>query len=281
MALTTLAAVLAEARQKNYAVPAFNFWTYEDVVGILTAAQEKRSPVILMASPSCVTHLGLAIIAQMVRERAKLVDIPVVLHLDHAEDLNLLVQAMHNGFTSIMYDGSKLPIDENIANTQYTVRVARALGVSVEAEIGKMGKGEEGEAGIQILTDPDEAVRFCAETGVDALAIAAGTMHAMQTQQANIRFDIVEEISRRVNTPLVLHGSSGVRNEDLPLLSKTGICKINFGTKLRSTFVESCRNSLTNDPSLKNHVVLLDKAGKAVGEIVKDKISRLGSENRA
>jgi len=281
MALTTLAAVLADAKQKNYAVPAFNFWTFEDVVGILAAAQEKHSPVILMASPSCVTHLGLAVIGHIVRERAALVDIPVVLHLDHAEDLALLVQAMHHGFTSIMYDGSKLPIEENIANTRYVVQVGRALGISVEGEIGKMGKGEDGEAGKQILTDPEEAVRFCAETGVDALAIAAGTMHGMQTQQANIRFDIVQEISQRVSTPLVLHGSSGVRNEDLPLLSKTGICKINFGTKLRSTFVESCRDSLSKDPSLKNHVVLLDKAGKAVGEIVKDKISRLGSENQA
>ena len=143
MALTTLAAVLADAKQKNYAVPAFNFWTFEDVVGILAAAQEKHSPVILMASPSCVTHLGLAVIGHIVRERAALVDIPVVLHLDHAEDLALLVQAMHHGFTSIMYDGSKLPIDENIANTRYAVQVGHALGVSVEGEIGKMGKGEE------------------------------------------------------------------------------------------------------------------------------------------
>jgi fructose-bisphosphate aldolase class II len=206
--------------------------------------------------------------------------VAVVLHLDHAEDIGLVLRCMKNGYTSVMYDGSKLPVEENIANTQFVVRAARALGVSVEAEIGRIGRGEEGEEGSQVLTEPEGALYFYEKTGVDALAIAAGTSHGMQKQEAELRFDIIEKISRMANVPLVLHGSSGVKNEDLLRVVKTGISKINFGTRLRTAFVETCRSVLAADPGLKNHLTMIDSASKKVTEIVRDKIRYLGSSGK-
>lgn len=280
MALVTLKELTSKAQEAGYAVPAFNFWTYEDASCIIHAAEQMRSPVIVMASLSCMKHLGMQLTVSIVQSIAKEAAIPVVLHLDHAENPSTVIQAAAAGFTSVMYDGSKLPMEENIRNTQYVVKVAGALGVSVEAELGQLGRGEEGEETDQVLTDPSEAQEFVEKTGVDALAIAAGTMHGMQSQQADLRFDIIEEISRRLDTPLVLHGSSGVKNDDLPKAAETGICKINFGTKLRDTFVSSLRNVLTDDPSCRNHLNAFSAALQQVSLVVKEKIHFLGAENR-
>jgi ketose-bisphosphate aldolase len=280
MALVSLKEVVQPAFVGGYAVPAFNFWTIEDAKAIIRGAEEETSPVILMSSVSCVKHLGEKLVALIIRELAEQAKVPVVLHLDHAEDMGIVLRAMRNGFTSVMYDGSKLPVEENIANTQFVVKVAWALGVSVEAEIGMIGRGEEGEEGKQVLTEPEGALFFFENTKVDALAIAAGTSHGMQKQEAEIRFDIIDEISRIAKVPLVLHGSSGVKNEDLERVAKTGISKVNFGTRLRTAYVESCRSSLDGDPNLKNHLTMIDAASRVVTEIVRDKIRHLESSRK-
>lgn len=280
MALMDLRKMLRPAYEQKYAVPAFNFWTYDDAAAIIGTAAALRAPVILMASGSCVKYLGAALAADMVEKLSHRAGLPVVLHLDHAETVEECLAAAKAGFTSVMYDGSKLPVEENMENTRFVVRAAHAMGVSVEAEIGRVGRGEEGEDIAQVLTDAEGARDFYEATRVDALAIAAGTMHGMQTQQAQLRFDIVSAVSRAVDVPLVLHGSSGVRNEDLPLLCQSGICKINFGTRLRNVFVEACRAILADQPKLKNHLPMLLEARKAVGEVVRDKILRLGAANR-
>jgi fructose-bisphosphate aldolase class II len=281
MALVTLKDVVDRAYREGYAVPAFNFWTYEDALAIVKGAAELSSPVILMASLSCLKHLGEMLVVDMIRSIAEAVRIPVVLHLDHAEDVDTALRAMRNGFTSVMYDGSKLPIEENIKNTRLVVRVGRALGVSVEAEIGRVGRGEEGEAVTEILTEPEGALMFFSETQVDALAIAAGTCHGMQKQEAAIHFEIVEGISKLVAVPLVLHGSSGVRNEDLVRISRTGISKINFGTRLRRAFIERCSSLLGADPGMKNHLSLIEDSSVAITETVKEKIGFLGCGGKA
>jgi ketose-bisphosphate aldolase len=280
MSLVTLNDVVQRAYRGGYAVPAFNFWTIEDAKAIIRGAEAENSPVIVMSSVSCVKHLGERIVALVVRELAEEAKVEVVLHLDHAEDPGLAIRAMKNGYTSVMYDGSKLPVEENIATTQFVVRAARAMGVSVEAEIGRIGRGEEGEDSRQVLTEPEGALFFFEKTGVDALAIAAGTSHGMQKQEAELRFDIIEEISRLVKVPLVLHGSSGVKDGDLIRVAKTGISKINFGTRLRTAYVEACRGILAADPALKNHLAMIDGASKAVTEIVRDKIRHLGSTGK-
>jgi fructose-bisphosphate aldolase class II len=204
-----------------------------------------------------------------------------VVHLDHAEDLDTIFKAMNNGYTSIMYDGSKLPVDENITNTKVVVRVAHALGISVEAEIGRVGKGEEGEEAKEILTTPESAADFMQQTGVDGLAVAVGTRHAMQEQEAKIRFDIVEGISAAVEAPLVLHGSSGVTDEELRRIISTKFAKINIGTVLRKTFINSIRETLQSQPDLKAHDKLLQMASASVVEKVKEKIRILKSDGKA
>jgi len=281
MALVSLKEVVDRAHREGYAVPAFNFWTYEDAQAIVRGAEELSSPVILMASMSCLKHLGEELVVDIVYSIARKTHIPVVLHLDHAEDQGVVLRAMKNGFTSVMYDGSKLPIEENVKNTQFIVRVGRALGVSVEAEIGRVGRGEEGESITEILTEPEGALMFFSETHVDALAIAAGTCHGMQKQEAEIHFDIVEAISALVDVPLVLHGSSGVKNDDLVRISRTGISKINFGTRLRRAFVERCLAILREDPGIKNHLTLIENSSVAITETVKEKIGFLGCSGKA
>ena len=281
MSLITLKTAVAPALKSDFAVPAFNFFTFDDAKAIVAAAEELNSPVILMSSPSCIKSFGVEIAAAIMRNLALQASVPVVAHLDHAEDLDTIFKAMNNGYTSIMYDGSKLPVSENIANTKAVVRVAHALGISVEAEIGRVGKGEEGEEAEEILTTPESAADFMQQTGVDGLAVAVGTRHAMQEQEANIRFDIVDGISAAVEAPLVLHGSSGVTDEELRRIISTKFAKINIGTVLRKTFINSIRETLQAQPDLKAHDKLLQISSGAVVEKVKEKIRILKSDGKA
>ena len=281
MPLEYLKPVVDRAYAENWAVPAFNFWTVDNAVATVNAAAELKSPVILMASGSCVKHLGLDLISASVAKIAARVDIPVVLHLDHASDKSLIYRAIHSGFTSVMYDGSQLPFAENAANTQEVVNYAQAVGVSVEAELGSIGRGEEGEEQEAIFTEPDEAVKFIEMTKVDALAVAVGTCHGMQKQEAPIRHDIVKALSAVTTVPLVLHGSSGVTDDDLLVLQKTGLSKINFGTRLKYAFVEGAYTFLQDHPGTSNHVGAIESGMACQAEIVRQKIKLVGSENRA
>jgi len=280
MPLVNLNEVLIPAYKGDYAVPGFNFHNFEDAKAIIKAAEELKSPVILMAANGCIEHLGLDLSISTIKILADKATIPVVAHLDHANDMDLIFQAMAKGYTSVMYDGSSLPLEENIKNTALVVRIARALGVNVEAEIGKVGKSEEGEDIEEILTDPKIAKRFLEETKVDALAVAVGTTHAMQKQEAKIHFDLVEELSRTLDIPLVLHGSSGVKDEDLQRIVKTKFSKVNIGTRLKTVFVQKIREILNNDQNLKDQIKLFELAESAVIETVKEKIILLGSDNR-
>lgn len=281
MSLITLKEAVAPATNSDFAVPAFNFFTFDDAKAIVAAAEELNSPVILMSSPSCIKSFGVEIAAAIMRNLALQAKVPVVAHLDHAEDLDTIFKAMHCGYTSIMYDGSKLPVEENIANTKIVVRVAQALGISVEAEIGRVGKGEEGEDAEEILTTPESAADFMQQTGVDGLAVAVGTRHAMQEQEANIHFEIVDGISAAVEAPLVLHGSSGVTDEELRRIISTKFAKINIGTVLRKTFINAIRETLQLQPDLKAHDKLLQLSSGAVVDKVKEKIRILKSDGKA
>ncbi len=179
-----------------------------------------------------------------------------------------------------MYDGSMLPVEENIANCKIVVKVARTFGVSVEAELGRVAKGEEGESAVEILTDPSDVVMFCEQTDVDALAVAVGTVHGMQKQEANIHLDLVDAISKVSPVPLVLHGSSGASSEDLRYIATTAFSKINIGTRLKTVFTEGIREILKNNEELKDQLTLLKMAAPRVKETVKEKIELLGSGNR-
>ncbi|WP_041083881.1 class II fructose-bisphosphate aldolase [Thermotoga profunda] len=280
MPLVTLRELVQKAYKSNYAIPAFNIHTYEDAVAIVKGAEEMKSPVILMASPSAIKHLGIKIAACIMNDLAENATVPVVSHLDHATDLDIIFKAMKAGFTSVMYDGSSLSFEENVHNTKLVVKVARAFGVSVEAEIGRVGKSEEGEELQQILTEPESAKAFFEQTQVDALAVAVGTAHAMQKQEAQINFERVEQIQEVVDVPLVLHGSSGVPDEDLTKISKMRFGKINIGTVLKTVYVKKIREILQNKPDLKDQIILLKDASCAVTEMVKHKIKLLNSNQR-
>ncbi|HAA86577.1 MAG TPA: ketose-bisphosphate aldolase [Kosmotogaceae bacterium] len=275
MALVTLAEVLNDAYRNGYAVAGFNFYTYEDASAIVRGAEELDSPVILMASGKAIKHLGVDYAASTVKVLAERASVPVVAHLDHATDLKTIFQAIKHGFTSVMYDGSMLGIDENIKNTKLVVSVARALGVSVEAEIGRVGMSEEGEDIGEILTDPDSASEFYDSTGVDALAVAIGSAHGMQKQEASLDLDLAREIHESVDVPLVLHGSSGVRDEDLRQIARYGFAKINIGTKLKHVFAQGIRDLCNSSTYVPDPLKIVVNASQEISHVVKEKIALL------
>lgn len=282
MALYTLKEVLKDAFKNGYSVPGFNFYTYEDAMAMVKGAEELNSPIILMASGSCIKHLGHDLAFEIVNALAKRTKVPVVCHLDHADKMDSIYKAIKAGFTSVMYDGSILPIEENLKNTIMVVSVAHAVGVSVEAEIGRVGKSEEGEdLHPEVLTEPEWAKDFAEKSNVDALAVAVGTCHAMQKQEANLQLDRAREINGAVSVPLVLHGSSGVKNEDLKVLGSYGFAKVNIGTKLKTTYADGIKAECEKEPFKRAALNLLTNAGKKVTEVVKEKIELLGSENKA
>ncbi len=277
MSLATLAEVLNPAYENGYAIAGFNFYTYEDASAILRAAEELGCPVILMASGNAIKHLGVEYAACTVRTLADRVDIPVVAHLDHATDLALIVQAMNRGFTSVMYDGSLLAVEDNIRNTQFVVRVAKTLGVSVEAEIGRVGMSEEGDDISEVLTEPQAAKDFCEKTAVDALAVAIGSAHGMQKQEAYLNLELARQIHHVVNVPLVLHGSSGVKDEDLRKVASYGFAKINIGTRLKHVFAKGMKDLCVSESFRPDPLWIVKRASQSIDEVVKEKISLLRS----
>lgn len=234
MPIVTLNELLDKALRQRYAVPAFNVWTFQDAITYVEASEQTRSPLILQASATCIEHNGLAFTWQLISNAIKAAKIPVVIHLDHAKDLALIQEALELGFTSVMFDGSQLHIEENIEKTLLAKSIADRYGASLEAEIGHVVKHDNG---IPKATSPEEAALFVSETGVDALAVAVGTRHGMQKREAPLDFDLLKELSRKLSLPLVLHGSSGVRDADLAAVADSGICKVNFATRLRRVFI--------------------------------------------
>lgn len=246
--LANLKDVLIPALEGGYAVAAFNVFGFEDARAVVDAAEEAAAPVILAANPGIVDFMGLDLIAAMGRGLAETTSVPVCIHLDHARDLDTLFKAVDAGFTSVMYDGSQLPLSENVAETIRAVEYAHRSGVSVEAEIGSVPYFEGDEHVRDELTDPAQARRLAEETGVDALAVAVGNVQRLREKSAVIDFDRLAAIEEVVRIPLVIHGSSGIREADLVRLARTRVCKFNIGTALRAAFAAALRRELAADP---------------------------------
>src|SRR5690554_5110562 len=236
--------LLLQAQKNKYAIGAFNVNNMEIIQAIISAAEELNSPVILQASQGGIKYAGIDYIAGLGKIAGRNANVPVALHLDHGTDFDQVMLCLRHGFSSVMIDGSRFPLEENIAFTKRVVDIAHTLGVSVEAELGKIGGTEdhivvdEREA---TFTDPDEAKRFVEETGVDSLAIAVGTAHGVYKGEPKIDFDRIKAIRSKVDVPLVLHGSSGVPYEALKKAVSLGICKINIDTDLRISFTDGVR----------------------------------------
>ncbi|MGQ9676615.1 MAG: class II fructose-1,6-bisphosphate aldolase [Chloroflexota bacterium] len=276
--------LLQAAFEGKYAIGAFNAFNLEMVQAIVEAAEEERSPLILQISQGAIKYAGLEQATEMVKVAAQLASVPVVLHLDHGTDFAQVVRCLRAGFTSLMYDGSAKPFDENVAVTRHIVEMGHAVGVSVEAELGRIG-GVEDHLNVSELeatmTDPKEARRFVELTGVDSLAVAVGTVHQMTTRTAQINFERISALREAAGIPLVLHGASGVPDEGVREAVARGICKINIATHLNKAFVEAVGQALAANPGVVDPRKILVRGKEAVKEGVREKIRLFGSNGRA
>lgn len=284
MALIPMSVLLERAQKEGYAVGAFNTNNLEIVQGIVEAAEELESPVILQASQGAIKYAGLDYIVAMVRAAAERVKIPVALHLDHGTSFEQAVQCIRAGFSGVMFDGSKYDFEENIAKTIEVVRVAKPTGVSVEAELGKIGGTEDDihvDEADALMTVPEEAKEFVQRTGVDALAIAIGTAHGPYKGEPRLDFTRLEKIRNIVDTPLVLHGASGVPETAITKAIELGICKINIDTDLRQAFTAAVVKVLQDKPEEYDPRKVLGPAREALKQVVKQKITLFKSAGRA
>ena len=276
--MTNLAAILQPAYEGKYAVGSFNSYNFETFRGSIEAGIETNTPIIAAFGAKYLANMSLDTAHAIVYSLAKDIDIPVCLHLDHCKDMAVVFQAIKAGFGSVMYDGSALPFEENIANTKAVCAAAHACGVSVEAELGSLAAGEKSHEGsasdVQAYTDPKAAKRFAEETGVDALAVSIGTVHGMYKGKPNIRIDILKAINAELGIPLVLHGGSGTPEKDIRDCIANGISKINVNTEISSYAVEKSAAGLAEkQPHFS--VLSLDQIGY-VKEIVKKYIAFFG-----
>ena len=255
MTLATLSEVLQPALAGGYAVAGVVVLGWEDARAYVAAAEAQNAPLILQAGPGCRAHTPLPVLGAMFRHLAEGASVPVVAHLDHGYQVEECRAAIAAGFTSVMYDGSKLSLEDNIATTKEIADLARSAGVSIEGEIGYVGY----DAGAESRgTDPAEAARFAAETGVDAMAISIGNVHLQQTQSAAVDFDLLRAIEAATDVPLVLHGSSGIPVDvRRQLATQHKICKFNVGTELRQVFGAALRAELEAHPDQFDRVALL------------------------
>ena len=229
--LVTLNEILTIAEERKCAIGAFNTPNLECITAVLNAAEQLNVPVMITHAELHESVAPLAVIGPVMVQAAKNAKVPVCVHLDHCETLSYMEQALKMGFTGVMYDGSTLPYEENVANTKIAVAMAKEYGANVEAEIGQLASregGTEENAGGPVYTDPDLAVRFCSETGIDALAPSFGTAHGIYKSKPVLDLDRVKVIAEKTKLPLVMHGGSGVSDEDYRTAIRNGIRKINY-----------------------------------------------------
>ena len=244
--LTTLSEILKDANERHYAVGAFNCLSLENVMGALEAAEELRSPIILQLAEVQFPEAPMELMAPLFLEAAKRASVPVCVHLDHGQSLETCVRAIRLGFTSVMFDGAALPFEENVATSKAVTRIAKAAGVDMEAELGKVG--DCGKDTADVFTDVEESVRFVQETGIDALAVAIGNLHGHYVHTPKLNIHRLIEIHEANQLPLVLHGGSGTSVEDFKACIHNGICKINVATAIQRGIMKRMNERLAQKP---------------------------------
>jgi fructose-bisphosphate aldolase, class II len=255
--LVNLNDLLPAAAKAGHAVPCFNVFGNEEVVAVLAAAESLGRGVILACNKDMATHMGVHGFAGMLRGLAAATSVPVCVHLDHCYEEDIVFDALRAGFTSVMFDGSQLPLEENIARTARVALVAHAFGASIEGEIGSVPYTEGRDHIRSELTEPSDALAFAQRSGVDAMAISVGNVHRLQTSTSEIDFERVARIAALTEVPLVIHGTTGIRDNDLLRLKKLRVAKFNIGTTMRMTFARSLRASLDADPAQFDRLVLM------------------------
>lgn len=287
MPLVSMKEMLEKAKREKYAVGQFNINNLEFAQAILQAAQEENSPVICGVSEGAARYMGgyktvVNMITALIEEYN--ITVPVAIHLDHGSSFENCVKAIDAGFTSVMFDGSHLPLEENIANTKKVVDVAHALGVSVEAELGRIG-GQEDDLSVDdaeaFYAVPEECERLVKETGVDCLAPALGSVHGPYKGEPKLGFDRMKIINELVGVPLVLHGGTGIPTKDLKKAIEYGHAKINVNTENQIAMTKKVREILEQKPDLYDPRKYLGPAREIIKETVIGKIREFGSNNKA
>ncbi len=279
MTLATLSQVLQPAVKGGYAVPGLVCLGWEDMRAYAMAAQAEGAPVILQAGPSSRAHTPLPVLGAMFRHLAASVDVPVVAHFDHGYTLDECREALDAGFTSLMYDGSRKPLAQNIDETAQVAALAHAAGISCEGEIGFVGySGGEGSAG----TDPEEAAIFARDSGVDAMAISVGNVHLQTDHEGGLDEARIRAIEALTSVPLVIHGGSGVPHaQRAALAGGSHIAKFNIGTELRMAFGKALRKAVNADLGRFDRVAILKETHDPVFEAARAVIRGLGASGKA
>lgn len=293
--LVTMKEMLADAKAKKYAIPAFDVSNYEMIKAVIDVCEEERSPALFMCLKPDMQNKGIKFITAMLREAAENYTVPVCIHLDHATDIEDIKEAIDNGFTSVMYDGSVLSFSENAAKTKEVVDLAHAKGVSVEAELGHVcdaiaGTGEDALLGNadakeenpeDTLTDPEEVKKFIEITGVDALAVAIGTAHGVYRSTPTLRIDRLMEIEEVAGIPLVLHGGSGTPDDQVKEAIKHGITKINVYSDVLNGLNTGLKDKLNNIQNMSMWpIYVFEDAQTRMREVIREKIRTFGSNGR-
>ncbi|MBX2823345.1 MAG: class II fructose-bisphosphate aldolase [Gammaproteobacteria bacterium] len=274
MTVATLAEVLQPALRQGYAVAGVVTLGWEDMRAFVEAAELEGAPVILQAGPGCRAHTPLPVLGKMFLHLAEQASVPVVAHLDHGYSFDECREALDSGFTSLMYDGSRKPLAQNIDETAAIAELAHSAGISCEGEIGFVGyaDGEE-SAG----TIPEEAAQFAQDTGVDAMAISVGNVHLQQQREGGLDEDRIDAIQQCTSVPLVIHGGSGVPVEQRTRLAQnTHICKYNIGTELRMVFGEALREAVNSDSSRFDRVSVLKDTHQPVVDAARKVFRAMG-----
>lgn len=287
--LVSMKEMLEDARKNHYAIPAFDVSNFEMMKAVLETCEEQKSPAILMALGVDLEGKNLALLPSMIKEAANHFSIPVCLHLDHATSFDFIQSACDYGFTSVMFDGSALPFAENAAKTAEVVSFAHSRGITVEAELGRVGNAMVGNEADSVenedpedtLTLPEEVTKFVDMTEVDALAVAIGTAHGVYKKTPSLRIDRLDEITAASDIPLVLHGGSGTPDDQMQTAIKHGITKINIFSDVVGALNAGLKNKLNTitNPSTWPAFVFED-ARKRMREVVKNKLVTFGSANR-
>lgn len=276
--------LLTVAQKNHFAVPAFNIGSDQLLKAVMKTVKELKSPVILEMSPDEFNFVGYAQIQAMLYEAAH-TDVPVCIHLDHGDSYETVVRAVQAGMTSVMIDASKLPYEENVAITKKVVETAHIANVSVESELGTIGTtGNSIEGGTEgvIYTVPEEAKQFIEDTGIDTFACAIGTAHGIypKDMKPKLRIDILKDITNQVSVPLVLHGGSSNKDEEIAEAVKNGICKINISSDIKVAFYEQARKTLNENPGYREPLEIYPAAMEACGKVCADKIRLFNSQDK-
>ena len=276
MSIISTKYLLQDAQAKGYAVPAFNIHNAETIQAILEVCSEMQSPVILAGTPGTFKHIALEEIYALCRAYSNTYDMPLALHLDHHESLDDIRHKVNAGVRSAMIDGSHSPFEENVKLVKSVVDFCHAHDCSVEAELGRLGGVEDDmsvDAESAFLTDPMEAKRFVERTGVDSLAVAIGTAHGLYTKKPKIDFQRLAEIREVVDIPLVLHGGTGVSDEDMRLAVTEGINKVNVGTEMNVQWVDRCKSTFEKGKVNDSVRKFLIPANQAVTAVLMEKMA--------